>query len=559
MVNSLEAARREAIVPKRSVAYLLGAVDSRIASLLRTHVLLAGAAVVVPMGHGQAVGASYRQTVLAIQKHIEENDLDGALTLIAKASKSFPSDGGLENLLGVVQIQQGHVDPAKQAFSAAIRHSPRLVSAYLNLGRIDMQTAARDRDAQAEALRVYDKALQMEPANSEANYNSAVLLMWAQYYQRSLDRVTQLRGQDRNQPGAEALVCADEAALKHTAAADRAASALAANSGLTEQNVLDILPALLAGGRGDLVETILAAAAAGRPLSAEGLRAEGLAEEAEGKLKAARSTLELAYAKDPSSVVVLVDLGRVAAAADDYQGDLGYLAHARDLQPQDASLSYQFGAVCLKLNLLGEARKAFGEAVRRAPENPEYNLAMGTVSSYAQDPTEALPYLEKYHSLRPADASGMLELGSTYFRAKEFEVASKWLKLAANDTSTAASAHYYLGRIARQNGELDEAAAQLSQSLALKPEQPEVLAEMGQVDVLMKKYSDAEKQLVRALELDHDSYAANFGLLQLYARTGNPGREEQSKRFDAIKDKNDEKYREMMRVIEIVPQGGSKD
>jgi Flp pilus assembly protein TadD len=421
-----------------------------------------------------------------------------------------------------------------------------------------MQTAARDQNDQSEAIHIYEKVLQMEPSNAEANYNSAVLLMWAQRYQRSLDRLTRLDAQDRTQPGAEALVCADEVGLKHREATDRAAAALAANSDSTEQNVLDILPALLAGGRGDLAETILAAIAERHPLSAEGLRAEGLAQEAQGKLKPARSTLELAYAKDPSSMVMLVDLSRVAGAANDYQGALGYLAHARDLQPGDATLPYQFGAICLKLNLLGEARKAFGEAVNLAPENPQYNLAMGTISSYAQDPTEALPYLQKYHSLRPSDAAGMLELGTMYFRAKEFEAASKWLKLAADDTGTAASAHYYLGRIARQNGDLDEAAAQLSRSLALRPDQSEVLAEIGQVYILKKKYSDAEKQLDRAIELDHDSYAANFGLLQLYARTGNPRREDQSKLFEAIKNKNDEKYREMMRVIEVNPQGDFK-
>jgi uncharacterized protein HemY len=89
----------------------------------------------------------------------------------------------------------------------------------------------------------------------------------------------------------------------------------------------------------------------------------------------------------------------------------------------------------------------------------------------------------------------------------------------------------------------------------LKPDQPEVLAELGQVNVQRKKYAEAEQQLDRAIALDAESYAANFGLLQLYARTGDARREAQSKRFDSIKDKNEEQYREMMRVIEIQPQG----
>jgi tetratricopeptide (TPR) repeat protein len=208
----------------------------------------------------------------------------------------------------------------------------------------------------------------------------------------------------------------------------------------------------------------------------------------------------------------------------------------------------------LKLGLLEEARKAMGEAVKLAPDNAEYNFGMGTVSSFGQDPAEALPYLEKYHALRQDDASGILALGTTYFRAKDIQAASTWLKQAVNNPSTAADAHYYLGRIARQEGQLDEAIAQLSESTRLKPDRPAVLAELGQVYTQMKKYRDAEKQLDRAIALEANNYAANFGLLQLYARTGDSRREEQSKRFDAIKQENEEQLRDTMRVIEVHSQ-----
>jgi hypothetical protein len=43
-------------------------------------------------------------------------------------------------------------------------------------------------------------------------------------------------------------------------------------------------------------------------------------------------------------------------------------------------------------------------------------------------------------------------------------------------------------------------------------------------------------------------------LLQLYARTGDPRREQQSKRFDEIKGKDEEHYQEMMRTIALRPE-----
>src|SRR6202035_4353517 len=92
--------------------------------------LLLWAVVFAPACRGLEPAASYREIVLTIEQHIEVNDLDGARVLISSASKKYPENGGIENLLGVIEIQQGRADRAKQAFSAAIRHSPKLTSAY---------------------------------------------------------------------------------------------------------------------------------------------------------------------------------------------------------------------------------------------------------------------------------------------------------------------------------------------------------------------------------------------------------------------------------------------
>ena len=496
----------------------------------------------------------YRQLVLAIQQHIEQNDLEGARSLIAGARTKFPANGGLENLLGVIEIQEGHSDRAIQQFSAAIVHDPSLAGAYLNLGRIYMQKAESDKTARASALRVYEKLLHAEPGNAEANYQAAMLLMWDQNYQRSLEHLARLSPDDRSRIGAQIVLCADEAALHHSSAADKAADALVAAPDFSEQDAMQVLPALQTAHRADLIERLFAAANEKKPLSPEGLRILGLAQEGEGNLETARKTLELAFTQSNSSVPILVDLTRVAKAAKDYQGALGYLAHARDLQPNDAGFAYEFGVLSLRLGLLGESRKAMAEAVKLSPDNPEFNYGMGIVSSFAQDSTQGLPYLEKYHALRPSDPAALLAIGTTYFRAKNYDSARLWLKQAASHNATAADAHYYLGRIARVEGHLEEARHELEQANTLAPDRPDVLGELGQVFVASHEYREAQAYLDRAVAHDPENYGANFGLLQLYARTGDPRREQQSKRFDEIKSKDEERYQEMMRTIDLRPE-----
>jgi tetratricopeptide (TPR) repeat protein len=497
--------------------------------------------------------SSYEQTVVAIQKQIETGNLNDARALISEAARRYPHNGGLENLLGVVEVQQGHSDAARKAFAAAIADDPRLTGAYLNLSRLEMDAAATEPATRAEALKLCLKVLQFDPSNDEAHYQAATLLFWNREYRLSLDHLEKLSAQSRGKIGAEALLCGNAAALGPKARTDEAAKALAANPDLSEQDADTCLPTLRAAKRADLIEAIYAAAANHQALSPDGLRILGLAQEGQGKVPDARATLEKAFAANDKSVDILEDLTRVAKAANDNQGALGYLAHARDLQPENAALAYEFGAVCLRIGLFAEARKAMGEALRLDPDNPDYNLGMGTVVSFSADPSQSLPYLTRYHALHPRDPQGVLALGAASYRAKDYDAASQWLRKAVASPGTAAEAHFYLGRIARQEGRIDEAISELNDSLAAQPDQADALAELGQISLQRRDFTQAATYLDQALHKDPDNYAANFGLLQLYARTGDSRREQQSRRFDEIKSMRDESERQMMRAIEIRP------
>jgi tetratricopeptide (TPR) repeat protein len=494
---------------------------------------------------------TYQRTILEIQKQIEAGNLEAARTLVAEAAHQYPHNGGVKNLLGVIEVQQGHPAAASKAFSDAIVDDPRLTAAYLNLSRIKMESASTDQAARSEALRLSLKALQLDPSNDEAHFQAATIHFWNREFQSSLDQLGKLSSESHSKVGAQALLCADNAALGQRKATEDAVRALAANSDLSEPDADTCIPTLRTARRADLIDTLLTAVQTRQALSPEGLRLLGLAQEADGQLQLARRTLERAFASKDTSVEILEDLARVARAANDNQAALGYLAHARDLAPNNAALPYEFGAVCVRMGLYAEARKAIAEALRLEPDNPEYNLGMGTVVSFSADPSQSLPFLTRYHALRPKDPEGVLALGAANFRAKDYDAASRWLTEALSAQKTAADARYYLGRIARQEGRLDEAAAQLKQSLALKPDQPDALAELGQINLQTRDFEHAAAYFDQALRNDPDNYVANFGLLQLYARTGDARREQQSQRFEEIKNLKEERERQMMRSLEI--------
>lgn len=498
-------------------------------------------------------GSAYRRAVIHIQDEIGSGHLKAARAALKDAFQRYPKKGGLENLLGIVEIQQGHTEAARRAFSKAIEESPGLTGAYLNLGRILMASAASDSEVRQKTAHLYEEVLRREPANEDANFEYAIVLMWQGRYRASLLHLGKLPARAHGNIRVEALRCADEAGLGKMAAANRAAERMKANANLREEDVVLAVPALRAAHRADLIAALLTAANGRSPLSMKGLRLLGLAQEAGGKLTEARATLTRVYDRDRSSAVPLVDLTRIALAQKKYEDALGYLAHARALRPHDASLAYEFGLVCVKLGLLDETIKAMGDAVKLAPDNAGYNLSMGLISSFGFTPETAIPYLKKYHAMRPKDPEGVLALGTGYFRAEKLREAAVWLRQAEKTPRTAGRAHYYLGRILFQHGQYQQAVAQLEESAKVQGNRADVYVELGKSYIHLKEYALAEKVLDRAIQLDPKSFNANLALLRAYSLTRDPRRSAQRKRFLAVHKEKEKEYVDALRTVSERP------
>ena len=491
--------------------------------------------------------------ILQIQQLFTQGDLAGARKLLDEALKQFPADAGLDNLQGIIEAQEGNYAAAERSFNRAVARERKFTGAYMNLGRLYQEHTADDPQALDKALEVYRRALQYDPDNAEANYQRASLLMRKGSYQASLDHLSRLPAKIQDTAQALSVSCADHAGLGRSERANEMAKRLLAHPDFSEPDVSAILLALNSSRRDDLSLGLLEGLRERRPLSPDLARYLGLVYERTGKLAEARTTLEKSSDGARPSVALLVELARVAHKQQDYQGALGYLAHARDLEPNNASLNYFFGLVCLDLNLIAEARAAFDRAVKLEPENPAYNYAMGAASAFRHDPGEAIPYFEKYIRLKPQDARGKLALGAALFRAKQYDAAAVVLMEAVKVSDTATTAHYYLGGIARQNGRIDDAIQELQQALKANPDYTDALAELGQCYMMKREYDSAGKLLRQALEINPNHYTANFNLLTLYARTKDPGEAAQAARFEEVKKLREEKAQEFLRIVEARP------
>src|SRR5215470_11158948 len=77
-----------------------------------------------------------RDLLLRLQKLAQSGDLTAAHKQLDAAIKEFPSEPGLYNLRGTVEVQQKNLKAAEADFRKALAVEPDFTGASLNLGRL---------------------------------------------------------------------------------------------------------------------------------------------------------------------------------------------------------------------------------------------------------------------------------------------------------------------------------------------------------------------------------------------------------------------------------------
>jgi tetratricopeptide (TPR) repeat protein len=155
--------------------------------------------------------------------------------------------------------------------------------------------------------------------------------------------------------------------------------------------------------------------------------------------------------------------------------------------------------------------------------------------------------------LVPQDPRGRFALGVAYFHTGEVERAKEVLTAASTRQETAAGAHYYLARIARQQNELDAALSHIQEALGYAPQNADALAELGSIYTRQGRFEQAEATLQQALALDTKNYAATVNLTALYTRTRDSRKDEMVARLEALQKDREDQAQEFLRIIQVAP------
>ena len=327
-------------------------------------------------------------------------------------------------------------------------------------------------------------------------------------------------------------------------------------AGVLAQPEIRALRCAALAGSGKLDE---ARRAAEELLEAADVQATNLEEAASSLLrhkelrKEARRMLERVAQSEPQQTAPLIALARAAYEDRDLDGTLGYLAHARDLEPASAPIHFFIGIVALELDLAVESRKSLERAIELDDKNAFYHYALGGVILQSGQPGEAIPHFRIYTESRPNDRRGNFALGAAEFAAGDLEQSRKEMELAAGQKETAAGGEYFLGRIAMQEENLKEAREHFLRSIEAEPASAITRAHLGRLYTREGNLAAAAAELKQALVLDPDCYVANQALLALYQRTKDGRMEAQRQRVNDLEDKRSLKQELMLRTIAVRP------
>lgn len=491
-------------------------------------------------------------TTASIARAIATNDLTAADAAIAAAVARYPNDPALHNLAGVVRAQRGDFSGAESQFLTAIRLAPRSPGAYTNLGRLYQERSAADPASRAKALAIYQRLLGIDPAHREGLFQASLLLALDGRFADSRALLERLPAEVRATPQVLALTAVALDGSGDASGARAAAAALAAHPRLAAADVVAVSPAF-AHLRADERPLALYEALDRRSLATpDMLQRLAAIHMAHARYPEARAVLERAAAAG-ATAPVLIDLARAAFKQGDRKGALGYLAHARSLEPENARVHFLFGIVCVELDLGGEAYESLKKAVALDPQNPLANYAMGAVATGRRDASEAIPYFETYVRLAPDDPRGRFALGAARYYSQQLEEARRDLSAAARSPHTAAGAHYFLARIARQFDDLVTARREIDRTVALAPGYADAWAERGLIDTRAGRYAEAESALTKALAIDPDNYDATRHLAALYGRTRDPRRADVETRLAALIEQRARRAQDFLRLVEAVP------
>lgn len=448
--------------------------------------------------------------MLAQQGRLDEADQQARLALSDPETRAVAY-----SVLGAIRFQQKRLDESASLLQKAIQLEPRLLGAHLSLAEV-----YKLQGKPVMALRMFRRALELDPSNATARVALARSETEKGNYQRSLDLAQPVLAAFKQSPDGLLVLVTNYLKTGKRAAAVEAAGDWARLVDVPQDASISFALLLVEGGVVAEAIEILERVEQTSPPSYELAFNLGGAYVLNGDPARALDAYDLALSLKPGSLPALRQAAGIAERQGELERSLSYWMRARKIDADDADILLGFGRVCLKMDLLEDAEPALTRAAALRPDELayQYTLAAAKVGKRQFEAAQAL--LESLVEKRPQDPQLQYALGSVLYMQGQLADAAVRLQESVRLQPEQLASHYYLALIARDQGHDPDAIAILEKLLRRYPDHAPSCETLGGLLMSAQRYTESESHLRTAVRLNPTSVKANYQLGLLLARMG---------------------------------------
>jgi tetratricopeptide (TPR) repeat protein len=234
-------------------------------------------------------------------------------------------------------------------------------------------------------------------------------------------------------------------------------------------------------------------------------------------------TIDLAEldSKTPKEAREIYDTAMRALKAGQLDEAAQGLKQAITIYPSYFRALNDLGVLFMKLNRLDESAGSFDQAIKLAPRvyYPRLNLAI--VRTRQGRYKEAVAMLEKLHKENPGLTGVLVAYADVLMAVDRLDEADTYLKQALTDDKMGrdneGDVHYKRGLLLNRKKKYEEAIKELGIAAKILPNAPRVHLQLGGALLEMKRYDEAERELLDSYRLGGARMGgAQFLLGQLY-------------------------------------------
>lgn len=151
----------------------------------------------------------------------------------------------------------------------------------------------------------------------------------------------------------------------------------------------------------------------------------------DGRPDKARVVLEKLLQMDEKSSIGLSQLGRLEMTSGNYPKAVSYLQRARELRPDDAAATFEYGQALERSGDLSGAREALLASLKLNANQFAARLLLGRIYFRLNDPKAAQDQFEAAAILQPQSVEGWIQLARVLIAQKKFAEAAEQLEQMA--------------------------------------------------------------------------------------------------------------------------------